>query len=417
MGISFSGLASGLDTSSWVESLVALKKAKVETYEEEKTKVQTTQETLSKIKSFFTSFRTMLEKVTDAKFGVGSMDIFAQKLATSSDTSILTAAATTEAEEASYDITVDKLATGTQAVSGFKNLTTIIQSATATMDTKLSAIGVKAGDIGVTVNGTKHTVTIGENDTISNFITKMKNIGVDASYSEASGVFSINLSSGAIDDTLTKHADGSVGTGIVEALHLKSTSGYESSDLKLTNTETIVAAATGGTKLSELGTIKSGNIQVKANNTSYNIAIDGNTTLASLINNLQSKGIEAKLTNDGVFQIKDAEIVDVGNTGIITALGLQMDVNSKTQTATGLKTVAVTTTESAATGSTKISQLGTIKNGNVQVKANGSTYTIAIDQNTTLSGLVSALTSKGIDASLSSDGVFTIKNAEIVDTG
>ena len=250
MSISFSGLASGLDTSSWVESLVALKKAKVETYEEEKTKVQTTQETLSKIKSFFTSFRTMLEKVTDAKFGVGSMDIFAQKLATSSDTSILTAAATTEAEEASYDITVDKLATGTQAVSGFKNLTTIIQSATATMDTKLSAIGVKAGDIGVTVNGTKHTVTIGENDTISNFITKMKNIGVDASYSEASGVFSINLPSGAIDDTLTKHADGSVGTGIVEALHLKSTGGYESSDLKLTNTETIVAAATGGTKLS-----------------------------------------------------------------------------------------------------------------------------------------------------------------------
>ena len=417
MGISFSGLASGLDTSSWVESLVALKKAKVETYEEEKTKVQTTQETLSKIKSFFTSFRTMLEKVTDAKFGVGSMDIFAQKLANSSDASILTAAATTEAEEASYDITVDKLATGTQAVSGFKNLTTIIQSATATMDTKLSAIGVKAGDIGVTVNGTKHTVTIGENDTISNFITKMKNIGVDASYSEASGVFSINLPSGAIDDTLTKHADGSVGTGIVEALHLKSTGGYESSDLKLTNSETIVAAATGGTKLSELGTIKSGNIQVKANNTSYNIAIDGNTTLASLINNLQSKGIEAKLTNDGVFQIKDAEIVDVGNTGIITALGLQMDVNSKTQTATGLKTVFITTTESAATGSTKISQLGTIKNGNVQVKANGSTYTIAIDQNTTLSGLVSALTSKGVDASLSSDGVFTIKNAEIVDVG
>ena len=148
MSISFSGLASGLDTSSWVESLVALKKAKVETYEEEKTKVQTTQETLLKIKSFFTSFRTMLEKVTDAKLGVGSMDIFAQKLATSSDTSILTAAATTEAEEASYDVTVDKLATGTQAVSGFKSLTTIIQSETATMDTKLSAIGVKAGDIG-----------------------------------------------------------------------------------------------------------------------------------------------------------------------------------------------------------------------------------------------------------------------------
>ena len=39
MSISFSGLASGLDTSSWVESLVALKKAKVTTLEEEKKEV------------------------------------------------------------------------------------------------------------------------------------------------------------------------------------------------------------------------------------------------------------------------------------------------------------------------------------------------------------------------------------------
>ena len=36
MTISFSGLASGLDTSSWVESLVALKQAKIDTLKEEK---------------------------------------------------------------------------------------------------------------------------------------------------------------------------------------------------------------------------------------------------------------------------------------------------------------------------------------------------------------------------------------------
>ena len=77
MSISFSGLASGLDTSSWVESLVALKKAKVNTLEEEKKEVQSLQETLTQIKSFFSSFRSMLEKVTDAKFGVASMDLLA----------------------------------------------------------------------------------------------------------------------------------------------------------------------------------------------------------------------------------------------------------------------------------------------------------------------------------------------------
>ena len=36
VSISFSGLASGLDTSSWVESLVALKRAKVTTLQEQK---------------------------------------------------------------------------------------------------------------------------------------------------------------------------------------------------------------------------------------------------------------------------------------------------------------------------------------------------------------------------------------------
>ena len=106
MTISFSGLASGLDTSSWVESLVALKQAKIDTLEEEKETVLLSKETLDNIKSFFTSFRSMIEKVTDAKFGVASMDLFAQNLATSSDLDILTASATTDAEEAVYNLSL-----------------------------------------------------------------------------------------------------------------------------------------------------------------------------------------------------------------------------------------------------------------------------------------------------------------------
>ena len=76
MTISFSGLASGLDTSSWVESLTALKRAKVTTLEEEQEVVQLSRDTLNNIKSFFTSFRSVLEKVTDTKFNVASMDLF-----------------------------------------------------------------------------------------------------------------------------------------------------------------------------------------------------------------------------------------------------------------------------------------------------------------------------------------------------
>ena len=175
------------------------------------------------------------------------------------------------------------------------------------------------------------------------------------------------------------------------------------------------AAATGATKLSELGSIKAGNIQVKANGALYTIAISGSTTLQGLIDALSAKGVDASLSSDGVFTVKNAEIIDSGNTGLISALGLQVDVNSKTQSSIDLRTVVTTTTQAAATGATKLSQLGSITNGNMLVKANNTTYTIAINTSTTLQGLIDALKAKGISAELSGDGTLTINDAEIID--
>lgn len=159
MSISFSGLSSGIDTSSWVESLVALRQAKVTKLEEEKESVVSIQDVLSNIKSFFTSFRSTIEKVTDAKFGIVSMDLFAQNLATSSNINVLTGTATTEAEEATYNIQVDKLASSTEAASNQNYTTTVIETATATLGTKLSDIGVKTGQIGVTSNGNQYKIS------------------------------------------------------------------------------------------------------------------------------------------------------------------------------------------------------------------------------------------------------------------
>ena len=47
MSISFSGLASGLDTSSWVEALVAAKKTEVTKFQTQLTGYQTTKTTLN----------------------------------------------------------------------------------------------------------------------------------------------------------------------------------------------------------------------------------------------------------------------------------------------------------------------------------------------------------------------------------
>ena len=419
MTISFSGLASGLDTSSWVESLVALKQAKVETLEEEKETVLLSQETLNNIKSFFSSFRSMIEKVTDAKFGVASMDLFAQNLANSSDLEILTASATPEAEEATYNVLVDNLATNTEVVSGSKLVNTIVQTNTATLDSKLLDLGVKTGDIGVNVSGVSHTISITENDTISSFIEKLQNIGVEASYNEKSGVFSINLDDGCIDDTLAVQEDGSIGTGIVDVLHLSEVGGYESTFLQTSTVETIVNAATGATKISELGNINSGDIIVKANSTEYRIAIDQNTTLQDLLDELKAINVEASLSKEGILTINDAEIKDPNGTGIIDALGLEFDINSSTQVAGDLFYETIVTTLTNATLSTKLEDLEcwqAVSSSNpiiIAQDANGNKTTISVNATMTIDDLVDSINSAGLTASLSNSGILNVSGGSI----
>ena len=410
MTISFSGLASGLDTSSWVESLVALKQAKVETLEEEKENVLSLQETLSNIKSFFSSFRSMLEKVTDAKFGVASMDLFAQNLATSTNLDVLTASVTPEAEEAEYNVLVDKLATETSAMSNFSYMTTIIQTTTATNDSKLINLGVKAGNIGVNVNGIEHGITITENDTIATFIEKLKNIGVEASYNEDTGVFSMNIDDGDINDI--------DGTGIVDALHLEGVNeGYTSNNLQTSKTDTVYSAATESTLMSDLG-VQAGVITVHANDTDYDITITDASTLGSFIADLQANGIDAELDATGVFTISDAEITAEGSTNILDALGLSVDIYGKTQTSGDLTLETIVTQVTEATSSTLLKDLGdgiSISDGQtVIVKNSNNEYsTITVGTTTTLGELLQEMTNAGLHASLNTDGTVEIAGGTI----
>ena len=300
MTISFSGLASGLDTSSWVESLVALKQAKIDTLEEEKETVLLSKETLDNIKSFFTSFRSMIEKVTDAQFGVASMDLFAQNLATSSDLDILTASATTEAEEARYNISVDTLATNTQLNSSYSYVTTQTITQTATSDSKLENLGVNAGRIGITVNGVERSVNISDNETIQSFIDKLKEIGVDASFNSTTGVFTVNLDTADINDYDN--------TGIVNALHLIGVNeGYTSDKLQIEKTETVYESADESSLLNELSSgvkiIGTQNVIVQnTNGENYTIEVDAFTTLGEFLTALEDTGLNASIKN-GVVEI------------------------------------------------------------------------------------------------------------------
>lgn len=398
MSISFSGLATGLDTSSWVESLVKIKQEKVSSYESTKKTLELTQEAVASIKSFFTSFRSVLEKVTDTKFGTAASDIFAQKLASSTNANLVSASATHEAEEAKYDVNVDKLATQTKANSGIKQLETITQIQTATLNTKLGDLGVKNGTIDVTVKGVKNNITISEENSIADFITKLKNVGVDSNFNEKTGVFSVDLPSGNIVDN---------GTGIIDAFHLQS-SGYESTNLVTYTTSTVTSTATGNTQLSELDTgkiLENGIVEVNVNGATYTISVDGSMTLSEFVGTLKNYGADAELADDGTLTIKDATITDIGNTKLLDVLGLHSDVSSKSQTAEGLKTTTIITTGIEATGATTLGELDGWKNISgtpqlVAVDAQGNTTTVEFTETSTLDEVVSALNNAGLKAEL-----------------
>ena len=173
MTISFSGLVSGLDTSSWVEAFVSVRQEKVKALETDLKALQTVKTTLNDTRSVFSTLRSAIEKLTDAKFG-GSFDLFGQNTVTSSNEDIFTATVTNNAVRQNYDVTVQQLATYTKASSQSA------ASAVADDNTVLSNLGISDGTFTAYVNGQKHTVNIEDTDTLGDFKAQLAGFGVKA---------------------------------------------------------------------------------------------------------------------------------------------------------------------------------------------------------------------------------------------
>lgn len=184
MSISFSGLASGLDTSSWVEALVSVKQQQVTKLESELNALNTKNNTLSTTKSIFNDLRTALEKFTDTKFG-GTFDLFGKNTATVSNTDVFTATAEANAARQNYDIKIQQLATYTKATS------TEAASAVADDETKLSSFGVTAGTLSVYVDGARTPIEITGDTTLGELKEQLDTAGIATDINE-NGVLTLS---------------------------------------------------------------------------------------------------------------------------------------------------------------------------------------------------------------------------------
>ena len=268
--ISFSGLASGMDTSSWIEALVSIKQQSVTNLQTKQTKIQVSKSVLDTVKSSVSSLRTSVEKLTDAKFG-GSFDLFAKNAVTTSNKNVVTASVTSDAARQSLDIVVNKLATSTTATSSFNS-----KINEDTVFNKLSSGNAKEGNFSVFVDGKKNTVNIDEGDNLGNILDKLNQIeGVNASVEN--GKFVINAEEGK-DIVIGSSSDEANFASVLGLIKDEESGNYSSfSSISAISTSDKLAEVFGeGVK----GTFTIGNQE---------FSVDENTTLKSLIGNINSK--------------------------------------------------------------------------------------------------------------------------------
>ena len=390
--ISFSGLsASGLDTSSWVDALVSVKQQTITSLEQQKAEKENLLSIVNNIKSYFSSFQTCLQKITDSQYGIASMDLFMQNLALSSNSSIATATATTEAARQSYDVAVDSLATATKATSGYSQ----IEVKTADLNTTFGTLGGKNGTI--TVNSQSFNVTT--EDTLQNLIDKFKNVGVDAKFDENKGTFTIGMDLDKIDEGATN---------LKNALRLanNNVSGAVSGS---------VVYANRNTEFYKLG-LNGGDINIEGvkhtitkNGNDYTIQKDGGAavqmnTLGEFLDYLKSSAVgadDATVDTKGHITIKGATLDKVeGGTNLIDVLNL-IESQKRTVSESGaLSYIEVR----VADLNTKLSALGIT--GDTTLVAGGTNNTISNDK--TLGDIKNILKNAGVDMSVDSRGIITI---------
>lgn len=154
--IQFGGLSSGLDTKAIIDALMGVERRGLDRLLARKTTLQGRADAYAKVRAALSDLRAKLVAFTVG--GVG-----AARSATSSDPAILTATATSKAVPGSHTISVDQLATATRARSQAPIGSPITQAMAGTALADLNLPGtVTAGSLGLVVDGTIVSVTVGD---------------------------------------------------------------------------------------------------------------------------------------------------------------------------------------------------------------------------------------------------------------
>lgn len=323
MPIRMTGLNSGLDTESIIAALMSAQRTKQTKVENKRTKLEWKKEQWASLNTKIYNFYTnSLSKMRMAS-------TYRAKAATSSNNSKVTAKATTAAATGSYSIKVGKVASAQKVTSGKlqgavarDDKGDIIADKIEKVTSKTKLVDLQGADFG---NNTQIKIEskaddktvylqVDEDTTVSDFISRLNDAGLSASFDEKQQRFFINSSKSGTANKFTITSGKMTQKQIDATTDLKNAIGYDKLSTDNQNkADNIMAGLQSGTKtvddvIEELTTLanESSNSEAKKIATELYTA----EAKASVLNNFDADVKEAlnkdNLTEDDVIKyLKD----------------------------------------------------------------------------------------------------------------
>lgn len=178
MPIRMTGLTSGLDTESIVNQLMSAQRTKQTKVENKKQKLEWKQEIWKGLNTKIYGFYK--DSLSKMKYSSN----YSTKKASVSDSTKLTATASTKAAAGSYKVAINKIASAQYVTSG-KLSYTDSSDKTATTSTKLSDLGMSSGTVlKLEVGDKSSALEVKDDTTIKDFVNFCSNAGLNATFDE-----------------------------------------------------------------------------------------------------------------------------------------------------------------------------------------------------------------------------------------
>ena len=342
MAISFTGLGSGMDYSSWIDALVGVKEAALTTTQNKITNVKNAQNALNTLKTSFTSLNSCISTFTDSNI-VSAFDIFSRKkVLTDDEGKTATATVTNSASVQNFELAVQQLATPTIA-TGVNPLGKL-----ATTDTKLTDLNnkvIEEGEVSIYINDNKEIFKVEEDTTLGDFINFLEEKTGGTIDLSSEGKLELDLTgSGVTDIKLGSTSDDGNLLDFFGFKTVKNENGditsFSSSKILTTidTGESIVGSDNFSSGITE-GTFKIGTVE---------FTIDSTTSISGLIYQINSNadtGVTASydaVANKMVLKAKEPGSttinIEAGTSNFTDVIGL---TNGSTGLATGSQVLGV----------------------------------------------------------------------------